>query len=108
MLGRLPSHVDRQTWRQLLLETGDITSLMDQDVVVKGPQGQADIIWTRDELPRLTEIQKLSVAFLQLVQCISLKFLQKTLQRYEAGRKCAKHHYGNTSVFTMAKGFVTM
>lgn len=75
MLGRLPLHVDRQQWRQFLLETGDVTSLMNQDVVVKGPQ--VDIIWTKDELSRLTEIQKLAVAFLQLVQCISLKFFQK-------------------------------
>ncbi|VDM60546.1 unnamed protein product [Angiostrongylus costaricensis] len=51
------------TWRQLLLETGDVSSLMNQDVVVKGPQGQADVM--------------LTVAFLQLVQCISLKFFQK-------------------------------
>ncbi|KJH42715.1 Bromodomain protein [Dictyocaulus viviparus] len=75
MLGRLPPHVDRQTWRQLLLETGDITPLMNQDVVVKGPQD--DVVWTKDELPQLTEIQKLTVAFLQLVQCIGLKFFQK-------------------------------
>ncbi|KAK5967106.1 Bromodomain adjacent to zinc finger domain protein 1A [Trichostrongylus colubriformis] len=75
LLGRLPAHIDRQTWRQILLETGDITSLMDRDVVVKGAQD--DVVWTKDELPRLTEIQKLAVAFLQLVQCISLKFLQK-------------------------------
>ncbi|KAK6058074.1 PHD-finger [Cooperia oncophora] len=75
LLGRLPSHIDRQTWRDVLLDTGDITTLMDQDVVVKGAQD--DVIWTKDELPRLTEIQKLAVAFLQLVQCISLKFFQK-------------------------------
>uniref|UniRef100_A0A7I4Y4F8 Bromodomain adjacent to zinc finger domain protein 1A n=1 Tax=Haemonchus contortus TaxID=6289 RepID=A0A7I4Y4F8_HAECO len=75
LLGRLPSHIDRQTWRQVLLDTGDITSLMDRDVVVKGAQD--DVVWTKDELPRLTEIQKLAVAFLQLVQCISLKFFQK-------------------------------
>ncbi|KAK6026823.1 PHD-finger [Ostertagia ostertagi] len=75
LLGRLPSHIDRQTWRDVLLDTGDITSLMDRDVVVKGAQD--DVVWTKDELPRLTEIQKLAVAFLQLVQCISLKFFQK-------------------------------
>ncbi|WKX97823.1 hypothetical protein Q1695_013476 [Nippostrongylus brasiliensis] len=75
MLGRLPPNVDRQAWRDQLLDAGDTTSLMDSDVVVKGAQDE--VIWTKDELPRLTDIQKLSVAFLQLVQCISLKFFQK-------------------------------
>lgn len=75
MLGRLPPHIDRQAWRKQLQETGDVTSLIDRDVVVKGAQD--DVVWTKDELPRLTAIQKLAVAFLQLVQCISLKFFQK-------------------------------
>ncbi|PIO64285.1 Bromodomain protein [Teladorsagia circumcincta] len=44
LLGRLPSHIDRQTWRDVLLDTGDITSLMDRDVVVKGAQD--DVIVT--------------------------------------------------------------
>lgn len=56
MLGRLPPHIDRQAWRKQLQETGDVTSLIDRDVVVKGAQD--DVVWTKDELPRLTAIQK--------------------------------------------------
>ncbi|KAK6738536.1 hypothetical protein RB195_020564 [Necator americanus] len=75
LLGRLPPTIDRQKWRDLLLETGDVTSLIDHDVVVRGAHDE--LVWTKNELSRLTDVQKLSVAFLQLVQCISLKFLQK-------------------------------
>ncbi|EYC45319.1 hypothetical protein Y032_0432g1357 [Ancylostoma ceylanicum] len=96
LLGRLPASIDRQQWRDLLLETGDITPLIENSVVVRGAQDE--VVWTKEELPRLTDVQKLSVAFLQLVQCIGLKFLQKPFGVMKTDDK-GRHVVMATAVF---------
>ncbi|PAV74426.1 hypothetical protein WR25_02425 isoform E [Diploscapter pachys] len=75
LIGFLDSSIDRQEWRRLLSETGDITSLIKGDIVVKTKE-EEEIIYSHDELGRLNPVQKLAIAFLQLVQTIQMRFFR--------------------------------
>ena len=57
LIGFLDSSIDRQEWRRLLNETGDTTSLIKGDVVVKTKE-EEEIIYSHDELGRLNPVQK--------------------------------------------------
>ena len=60
LIGFLDSSIDRQEWRRLLNETGDITSLIKGDVVVKTKE-EEEIIYSHDELGRLNPVQKWAI-----------------------------------------------
>lgn len=55
-IGRLC--VDRNEWRNLLKECGDVTSLIEQ-VVVKLKDGTEEVVWSADDIKSLTPVQRL-------------------------------------------------
>lgn len=76
-LGKLGSlstrfEIDRLDWRRILQETGDVTVLVKED-----PSFSCEPILTFDEIRNLNETRKLAFAFLQLILCVQLKFIQQ-------------------------------
>lgn len=73
--------VDREQWRQMLKETGDTSQCcVDNCILVKfSTTDQNEMLYTADELSqpeRLTSVQKLGIALLQLAQGIHSECLQ--------------------------------
>ncbi|CAB3405396.1 unnamed protein product [Caenorhabditis bovis] len=63
--------VDRATWRQHLRESGDVSDLLNVEIKIGN-----EVVVTPDDAKQFNEVKQLALAFLQIVQCIGIKFIR--------------------------------